>query len=105
MFPCAVTVLGGFGGQGTRHCIPTDGPKRLNTRQQLNSHSLTPDRESICALGSGGAPGGRESGRTEPRPRVHNPRHHGLGTLETHDMIEIYFAREPSKSRSSKACK
>ena len=47
VFPCAVTVLGGFGGQGTRHSIPTDGPKRLNTRQQLISHSLTPDRATI----------------------------------------------------------
>ena len=43
VFPCAVTVLGGFGGQGTRHGIPTDGPNRLNTGQHLIQEFSTPD--------------------------------------------------------------
>ena len=43
VFPCVVTVLGGFGGQGTGHGIPTDGPKRLNKGYDLFPDSSTPD--------------------------------------------------------------
>jgi len=43
VFPCVVTVLGGFGGQGTGHGIPTDGPKRLNKGYDLIPDSSTPD--------------------------------------------------------------
>ena len=53
VFPCAVTVLGGFGGQGTRHGIPTDGPNRLNTGQHLIQEFSTPDFALSGVVGPG----------------------------------------------------